>query len=171
MAARNPTLLQRINGLRAEGVINEKQFKVLRAIDRETKEGIKTVAAGLELTVSDLLSTKSEFIACRSMRHYWEVAEFTWDYRPYGVPEVQRCERCSMVRIKVYTLDGRPNGTRYIQPAGYSINGAGRRLTSGDFDIIRRFLMLADMVAKLESDPDFAEAEELRSREQLLLPV
>jgi len=160
--ARTPTLLQRVNQLKECGHIDPVQYKVLRATARSARTAIYGLVGELDITLADLIGVKANFIKCRALRHWWDDAEFNWDYRPMGEPEVMRCARCEMVRIQTYGLNGLRNAhPRYIPPEGYSFKGAGRALTSSDFDVVRRYLKLVDMVDAIEIDPSILQLESM----------
>jgi hypothetical protein len=155
-----PTLLQRVENLREQGHVDPEQYKVLRASARSARTGIYGLVSELNVTLSDLIGVKGDYIKCRALRHWWDDAEFNWTYRPMGEPEVMRCVRCEMIRIQVYGLNGKRNGNaRYLPPDGYAFKGAGRTLTSADFDIVRRYLKLIEMVDAIEMSPETAMLE------------
>lgn len=162
--ARMPTLLQRIDTLKDNGNASPEQHKILRALARSARAGIYGLVAELDVTIGDLLGVEGDFIKCRSLRHWWDDAEFIWEYRPMGMPEVMCCARCGMYRIHVYGLNNKPNGKpRYVQPNGYAFKGAGRRLTSADFNLVRLYLKVFNMVEAIEADPAILKLESLMS--------
>jgi hypothetical protein len=166
-----PTLLKRIDQLKHNGTIDSNHHRILRTMERETRDAVRGLVSELEITLSDLLGMKGEYLKCRALRHWWDDATFTWDYRPMGLPEVQLCVRCTMQRIQIYGLNGKRNGhPRYIPPPGYAFTGAARKLTNSDTNILRRYMRLIDMVEAIEMDPSVIELETMMARPKVPQP-
>lgn len=148
------TPLQRIERLHDRDIVDGAQYQTLRDMERASREDVRRVFYDLNVTATEFFAVHFDFLKCRTQRHWWEDAEFTWDYKPYGVPEVQVCLRCGTRKITVYTVTGRRNGSpRYLPPEGYSLGDLGRRLGQEDHRIIRRHIKLLETLVLLESDP------------------